>query len=349
MEAQTLSGEAPETRNLDTNAKPIYPTPAFASQSRTFFEQSERPSPPLSRATQIGEISEIGEFRVVLRQIQHLTLQDLDQKHATSTALDSLLHDMETGKETSDIRAPHDYRKSMVSLSDQSLIPNPVKARKSLEPQTDMDKTDDKLNSKIADLNAAQPDSPPLPTERSHNTPHDCREYRLSAYSASVYSEDSLPVTHDGRSRNRESYSSPESRTKNPDAKEASNDVLTEKQAAPVESYEPTASPELLTSRSLKSSEPISVRTTSDSPTHETITIFLEESLSKPKQSTLPPAPRESQCKGEANESGSDEGSAFVSSGSSSDNVADTKIVRSHPILSRSAINNSSYRSLPTL
>jgi len=64
MEAQTLTGEAPETRILDSNAKPIYPSPASASQSRTFFKRSEIPSPPLSPATQIGEI---GKFRVVLR------------------------------------------------------------------------------------------------------------------------------------------------------------------------------------------------------------------------------------------------------------------------------------------
>ena len=243
---------------------------------------------------------------------------------------------METGKETSDIRAPHDYRKSMVSLSDQSLIPNPVRARKSLEPQTDTDETpDDKLNPNIADLNAAQPNSLPLSVERSHNAQHNCQEYRLSAYSASVYSEDSLAVTDDGGSRNYERHSSSERRTKSPDAKEASTDVVKEKLANPVESYKSTASPELLTSRSLRPPEPTSVHTTSttsDSPTHETVTIFLEESFSKPKQPTLPPTPRESQCKSDANGSGSDEGSAFVSSGSSSDDVTNAKIVRPCPI-----------------
>jgi hypothetical protein len=252
---------------------------------------------------------------------------------------------METGKETSEIRAPHDYRRSMVSLSDQSLIPNPVKARKSLEPQTDTDerpdeRPDDKLDSEIADVHAELPGSLPLPVGRSHNTQQNCREYCLSAYSSSVYSEDSLAVTDDGGSRNHESYSSSESRTKSSDAKEISTDVLLEKQAHPVESYKPTASPPSLGSRSLKPSEQTNVRNNSDSPTHQTVTIFLEESFSKPKPPTLPPTPKESQCKSDANESGSDESSAFVSSVSSSADVADAKTVRSSSISRHSEIDN---------
>jgi hypothetical protein len=62
MEARTLGGEAPETQNADSSAKPIYPSPA-ASQSRTFFPLSELLSPPPRPGAQTGEI---GEFRTVL-------------------------------------------------------------------------------------------------------------------------------------------------------------------------------------------------------------------------------------------------------------------------------------------
>jgi hypothetical protein len=235
----------------------------------------------------------------------------------------------------------------MISLSDQSLIPNPVKARKSLEPQID-DTQDDRSDSNIADLQVAQPIVLPLPAERSSNTQHDHRASNLSVYSASIYSDDSLAISDDGGTRHHESHSSSESQTKTPDAKDTSKDVLTEKQTKPVESNKFTASPGLLTSGPPVLAEVTSVNFTSDSPTHQTVTFFLEGSLSKANHSTSPPTRRESQCKSDANESGSDAGSALVSSGSS-DDIPDAKKVRCDSIFRCSAFDNSIYRLLPTL
>lgn len=49
-------------------------------------------------------------------------------------ALNSLLHDIETGKRASVLRAPQNYRKSMVSLSDKAMIPTSISPRKPQAP-----------------------------------------------------------------------------------------------------------------------------------------------------------------------------------------------------------------------
>lgn len=274
-------------------------------------------------------------------------LADFDQNHVPFAALDSLLRDMETGKEASKILTPHDYRKSMVSLADQSLVPNPVNARKPLEPQT-AETWNDQSDSNIFDRNAPQPASLPSPAERSLSPQHHYRASHVSAYSASIYSEDSSATT-DGGTRNRASYSGSETQTKSPDARKTPKDGLTENHSNPVGPHESGASTELLTPHPLEWSQPISVVSlTRNSPTHQTATFFLDKSLSESEHSSPSSASRDSGCKGDANENESDTGSAFVSSGSS-ESIADAKKVRSCVFFRHPIVDNSTCRSLPTL
>ena len=253
---------------------------------------------------------------------------------------------METGKEASSLQAPHDYRKSMVSLSDKSLIPEPVHSRKPLDSNTVKiwdGGSGDQADAKIVNMNASQSTNLAF-LEDCPRARHESRASRGSAYSSSVYSENSSATTECGaRNRGRsfdsliQSMSLEERKTRPTE--------LTEKCSVPVEALASNASPELITPRPFQLSQSTSINLIGNSLAPQMEPFFLESSLSEPKPSSASSKDRRSGYNDVANEIQSETDSGFVSSGSS-ENITGPTGVRSYVIFHGISVNNLNCRSL---
>ena len=101
---------------------------------------------------------------------------------------------MEAGIDATALQAPHDYRESMFSLSDRTLVPTPVSAPKCLGSQQ-IRECEEHCVAAEFDMNAAQSTTLSSSSEAHRVARHDRKTSHLSAYSSSVYSEKSLATT----------------------------------------------------------------------------------------------------------------------------------------------------------
>jgi hypothetical protein len=274
---------------------------------------------------------------------------DVGQDQVPVDALDSLLCDMEAGKEASALQAPHDYRSSMVSLSNQSLVPVRVVLRRPQDSQK-VETSNDRAATNNVDMNTSQITIQPSSPKGGIIAHHNSRASRSSAYSSSVYSEHSSTTT-DTKERNTESSSSSETKARPLDPKDArgaSADGITPKSTHPVDAHGSNLSPNTLTPRPLQLSQLTHASLIGNSPAHQCQTFLLDDSSSESKPSSPSTTHQSSESKGITKDKSFETSSDFASCGSSED-ISESKIVRSYTISYCSGVDIASRRSVPVL
>jgi hypothetical protein len=277
-----------------------------------------------------------------------LNSADLGQDQVPVDALDSLLFDMEAGKEASSLKAPHGYRSSMVSLSDQSLVPIPVILPSPQDSQK-VETSNDRAATNSVDMNASQITILPLSPKGGIIAHHNSGASRSSTYSSSVYSEHSSTTT-DTKERNTEGSSSSETKARPLDPKDArgtSADGITPKSIHPVDAHGSNSSPNTLNLRPLQLSQSTHASIIGKSPAHQSQTFLLDDSSSESKPSSPSTTHRSSESRGITKGRSLETSSDFASCGSSED-ISESKIVRFYTISYCSGVDIASRRSLPT-
>jgi hypothetical protein len=321
MDAEPVSHDFADTQNAVSGAKPLSPSPLSPSQSRSFSTQHEEvlPSLPVD--------GETGEFGSVLPQVDCLILADLSEDHIPFTALDSLLRDMENGKGLSRLHVPVDYRKSMVNLSDQSLVPKPVNPRKQSSPHAAGTWTD---QSDAKSLNEKPSLCTILPASPNKHSParQDNLNFPVSASSSSVDSEHSSGGSKP-EARILENSLSTEEPTRCSKGSESSADAVSTERGRPCQVQGSNSTPDQLDSEPLQRSEPTSADLTGNSPTCQTGTFLLDDSSTESTPLSPLSIYRSSASESLAKKNQSDTCSVLASSSSrSSGKVSELETVR---------------------
>ena len=274
MEAKPANCENADAQTAVSLAKPTSLSQP-PSDSRTFSNGSEILLLPLAEQT--------GEYRTFRGRRGYISADD-DRSHNPFNALDSLLMEMETETEAPNIEAPQEYRKSIFSLSDKSLVPKSVKLRKPPDPQSINLRNDQSGNhSDISalDINASQITIRRLPSTRNLSAQHEHMESCVSVYSSSIYSEQS--AESEVENENRTGFSIPENQSRTPNTQEISKDDILEEHTILLEDHTSNAEHNLLATRTLRPSRSTSDILIRDSHALQTKTFLLEHSPSESK------------------------------------------------------------------
>jgi hypothetical protein len=249
----------------------------------------------------------------------------IHQDSSPFAALDCLLQDIEAGKEASDLEAPHEYRHSMVSLSDQSVVPARVSLRHKKLQGSQKVKTCNTLSAaNISDTETLQSSSLPSSPTISLAVGVDHRASCVSTYSSSVYSEQSSATTSTRARRWETSISETKARFLGSEGTAA--DGITFKQPEAVGNHYSDSSAVVLTQEPLQLSQTKKLGLRKSSLTYHTETFLLDDSSSESKPPSQPSARKNSYSKGDPNEEDDKTSSAFASS-ESSENPQDQKTV----------------------
>lgn len=274
MEAKPAKCENADAQTVVSLAKPTSISQP-SSDSRTFPNRSEVLLLPLDR--------QIGEYRTFRGSRGSISADD-DRSHNPFNALDSLLLEMETETQASNMEVPQEYRKSMFSLSDKSMVPESVQLRKPPEPQSinlRNDRSGNHSDTSTLDMNASQITIRRLPSTGNLSTQHEYRGSCGSAYSSSIYSEQS--AKSEVENENGPGFSIPKARSRNPNAQEISKDDIPEEHTILLKDITSNAEHDLLTTRPLRPSRSTGDILTRDSHTLQTKTFLLEHSPSESK------------------------------------------------------------------
>lgn len=313
MDAKAANGEIADSQNAVSGAKPTSLSPP-SSEICTFFLESENSEHLLPLAKQISE------FVSVLPESGMLISAEVGLNNTPFAALDSLLREMEDGKEASDLQAPHDYRKSMVSLSDQSLVPVSVSSPKPLNSQK-AKKWDDQSAINLLDMNLSQSTILPSSSGAYPLAQHDDGIHRSSVYSMSVYSENSSNACGSKASSSEGSFSS-NSMTGSPHAENAANasaDKISQSHVPQVGASKSNESTDTLTPRPLQISASTSRSLTRSSLPHQVQTFFLDDSSTESKPSSPLSTHQSNESREVAQEKQYETSSELASCGSSED------------------------------
>ena len=248
--------------------------------------------------------------------IKRLILANHQQDHDFPfITIDSLLHEMETGEEATDLHVPHEYRESMVSLSDQSLIPTPVSPRK--RPGSAAVKIGEGRGvAENPDTGAAKSTIPSSSPKRDHIARHNRQPSYFSKHSSSVYSDSSSASTS-AKTRYHESSYSYEStaRSSNPKSNSVDDTLPEHAKAADIQDLKPSIV--ALAPQPLQLSERTKSSLEGNSVAHQSKTFLLDSSSSEFKPSTPSSGQQSSRVDRAGKEKLYETGSEYASSGSS--------------------------------
>ncbi len=185
------------------------------------------------------------------------------------------------------LQAPHDYRSSMVSLSDQSAVPSPVHLGKHLHSQT-VKRWNAQSVPNSLEMNASQARILPLSPQGCPIAKRNRRSSQGSDCTSSVYSELST-ITPSTRGRNQEISSGPETQANSPsaiDARPASAHDTAVQDIDPGEARRSPKLPDVLSPRPLQLFQSTSINLTRTSLANQPETFLLDDSSSESKQSS---------------------------------------------------------------
>lgn len=193
---------------------------------------------------------------------------------------------MELGKEASDLHVPHGYRKSMISLSEKSLVPTAVTPRRTVHPPK-VKVRNHLSNDSGVEMKALEPTAMASSIESGSSTQHD-HASRVSAYSSSVYSDHSSATTG-AETRSRDSSSGSTAHARSSAATEEQRNSTNEsslKLAHPLEVRHLNVSNNALTQQPLKLFQPTETGLTRNSLALQTETFLMDGSSSESKASS---------------------------------------------------------------
>lgn len=193
---------------------------------------------------------------------------------------------MEAGKEASDIKAPHDYRKSMISLSDKSLVPIPMTPRKTLHSPP-IKTCNNPVTDNGVETDAAQSEVVYRSFKGTSSVGHGYPSC-ASAYSSSVYSDHSVG-TPGARTSSRERFSDAAIQARLRSANEkrcASANEPSLKHTCPLHINDLKSLTEAPARRSLEPAQPTEVGLTRNSVTHPPEMSLLNDSSSESEASS---------------------------------------------------------------
>ncbi|KAF7507224.1 hypothetical protein GJ744_010782 [Endocarpon pusillum] len=327
MEANPANCENADAQTAVSVAKPTSLSQPF-SDSCTFSNRSELLLLPLAE--------QIGEYRTFRGRRGSISADD-DRSHNPFNALDSFLLEMETETEASNMEVPQEYRKSIFSLSDKSMVPKSVQLRKPPDPQSvtlPNDPSGNHSDINALDMNASQITIRRLASTGNLSAQHEYRGSSGSVYSSSIYSEQS--AESEVKDENRAGFSIPGNQSRNPNAQEISKDDIPEQHTILLEDHTSNAEHNLLATRPLRPSRSTSDVLIRDSRTLQTKTFPLEHSPSSSKAPSPSSIHQSSFSKSILKEGRSETGSEVFNLESSESNL-ESKRVAPHAVNEKAA------------
>ncbi len=334
MEMKTLSCENAEAQSAVSCAKtrPISPP---SSDGGTFCHRSGTPQHLLS---QIGNTGGLHRSSSCCAR-QNSISADNDRSHSPFNALDSFILEMESKMEQANLDAPQGYRNSIISRSDQSLVPKSVSLWKPPDPQSinlRHDQSNNHLDISDLDLNMSQVTIRPPPITK--NPRPEYMESCVSVYSSSIYSDQS--DESEAANEIRAGSSSPETQYRSLDAEEISQDGTLEEHTVLLEHRASNAKHALPNTTPLRPFRSTSDLLTRDSHPLQTKTFLLDHSPSESKSPSLSSVHQSGSSNGIVKEGRSVTGSEIFSLDSSESN-SESKRVRPCAVLHCLILNTS--------